>query len=217
MTIRTMCRNQYMGRYRTIVAFSMIYFCGCILLTLSSFLPPMAPIQGEKNGLDATVPLFLSLYLIAIGTGGIKSNVSSFGADQFDVTIEQDAKEKESFFNWFYLVINCGSLVSSTVIVYIQQSLSWSVGFAIPTVFMGLAILIFLSGSGSYRIRKPAHSPISRFCSVVGNAIRNTFDARSRQVFSILAHSYVVFSYDASLALECECTSFAADASPSGF
>ena len=37
------------------------------------------------------------------GTGGIKPCVSSFGADQFDE--EREAKEKSSFFNWFYWMV----------------------------------------------------------------------------------------------------------------
>lgn len=37
------------------------------------------------------------------GTGGIKPCVSSFGADQFDE--EKEAKEKSSFFNWFYWMV----------------------------------------------------------------------------------------------------------------
>ncbi len=36
------------------------------------------------------------------GTGGIKPCVSSFGADQFDESDPKQAREKSSFFNWFY-------------------------------------------------------------------------------------------------------------------
>ena len=32
----------------------------------------------------------------------------------------QDRREKESFFNWFYLAINVGSFIACTVIVFIQ-------------------------------------------------------------------------------------------------
>jgi peptide/histidine transporter 3/4 len=45
---------------------------------------------------------FFSIYLISLGTGGIKPNVSTLGADQFDMDIEQDRKESISFFNYFY-------------------------------------------------------------------------------------------------------------------
>ena len=33
--------------------------------------------------------LFAALYIVALGTGGIKPNVSAFGADQLDVTDPQ--------------------------------------------------------------------------------------------------------------------------------
>lgn len=44
--------------------------------------------------------LFPAIYLLAVGTGGIKASVSVFGADQFDMNDPRDVKEKESFFNW---------------------------------------------------------------------------------------------------------------------
>jgi len=45
--------------------------------------------------------LFGSLAVISLGTGGIKPNVSAFGADQFDENDPQDRREKQSFFNWW--------------------------------------------------------------------------------------------------------------------
>jgi peptide/histidine transporter 3/4 len=45
--------------------------------------------------------VFAALYIIAIGTGGIKPNVCTLGADQFDDSNKQDAREKESYFSWY--------------------------------------------------------------------------------------------------------------------
>ena len=42
----------------------------------------------------------LSSSSLSSGTGGIKPNVSTMGADQFDERYSRDRKEKESFFNW---------------------------------------------------------------------------------------------------------------------
>ena len=46
----------------------------------------------------------------------------------------QDVREKRSFFNAFYFAINVGSLIASLVVVYIQENVSWVIGFGIPTV-----------------------------------------------------------------------------------
>ncbi|CAL1392781.1 unnamed protein product [Linum trigynum] len=57
-----------------------------------------------------TSVFFVGLYLIALGTGGIKPCVSSFGEDQFDDSDPGEKARKGSFFNWFYLSINIGAL-----------------------------------------------------------------------------------------------------------
>ncbi len=52
---------------------------------------------------------------------GIKPNVSTMGADQFDVSFAQDKKEAEQFFSYFYWSINLGSLFAFSVVAYICQ------------------------------------------------------------------------------------------------
>jgi len=80
-------------------------------------------------------------------------------------TPPQDRKEKKSFFNWFYFAINFGSLLAVTVVVYIQDSISWAIGFAIPAVAMLLAILTFVGGSSKYRHVEPTErSPPPTCC-----------------------------------------------------
>lgn len=67
----------------------------------------------------------------------------------------QDRLEKKSFFNWFYFAINWGSCLAVTVVVYVQDSISWAIGFAIPTVAMALAIMTFTAGSSLYTHVEP--------------------------------------------------------------
>ena len=62
----------------------------------------------------------------------------------------QDRKEKDSFFNWFYFAINLGSFLAVTTLVYVQESVSWTIGFAIPAVAMLLAVVTFVAGSSKY-------------------------------------------------------------------
>ncbi|VVA25433.1 PREDICTED: NRT1/ PTR FAMILY [Prunus dulcis] len=160
----------YLGRYWTIAAFSIIYVFGMTLLTLSASLQGLKPPCDTNNvchptGLQAGV-FFMGLYLTALGTGGIKPCVSSFGADQFDDSDEAEKKNKGSFFNWFYFSINIGALVASSVLVWIQTNVGWSWGFGIPAVAMALAVVSFFSGTRLYRNQRPGGSPLTRICQV---------------------------------------------------
>ncbi|KAG2670015.1 hypothetical protein I3760_14G064200 [Carya illinoinensis] len=168
--------DAYLGRYRTIAYFSIIYVIGMTLLTLSASVPGLKPTCYGKDNCHATdaqtAVCFVALYLIALGTGGIKPCVSSYGADQFDDNDEVEKKSKGSFFNWFYFSINIGALIASSVLVYIQDHVGWGWGFGIPAVAMAIAVLSFFSGTRLYRNQKPGGSPLTRICQVVVASFR---------------------------------------------
>ncbi|KAK9054971.1 hypothetical protein SSX86_026050 [Deinandra increscens subsp. villosa] len=167
--------DAYLGRYWTIASFSLIYFIGMTLLTLSASLKQLQPLcdaDGCNPSSTLTVITFVALYMIALGTGGIKPCVSSFGADQFDETDIRERKKKSSFFNWFYLSINIGALFASSVLVWIQMNVGWGWGFGVPAVAMAVAVVFFFSGSPLYRIQKPSGSPFVRLFQVVVASFR---------------------------------------------
>lgn len=141
-------------------------------LTLSASVPALEPPPCVGSICPSATPaqiiiFFFGLYLIALGTGGIKPCVSSFGADQFDDTDSKERVKKGSFFNWFYFSVNIGALISSSFLVWVQDNLGWGLGFGIPTVFMALAIGSFFSGTPLYRFQKPGGSPLTRMCQVL--------------------------------------------------
>ncbi|KAG2276453.1 hypothetical protein Bca52824_059008 [Brassica carinata] len=142
--IGALIADAYWGRYWTIACFSAIYFTGMATLTLSASFPGLKPAEcigflcPPATTTQSSV-FFVGLYLISLGTGGIKPCVSSFGADQFDDTDPHERPSKTSFFNWFYFSINIGAFVSSTLLVWVQENCGWGLGFLIPTVVMGLS------------------------------------------------------------------------------
>ncbi|CAL1378857.1 unnamed protein product [Linum trigynum] len=167
--------DAYLGRFWTIAGFVIVYICGMSLLTMSSAVPGLRPsCNGDSCHATSsqTAVCFVALYLIALGTGGIKPCVSSFGADQFDENDESEKKKKSSFFNWFYFSINIGALVASSVLVWIQMNVGWDWGFGIPTVAMAIAIVFFFAGSKMYRVQKPGGSPLTRIFQVIVASLR---------------------------------------------
>ena len=144
-----------------------------VLLTISASVHSLQPPSGTQTANSSQIGvLYLSLYLIALGTGGIKPCVSSFGADQFDSNDPKEDRRKTSFFNWFYFSINIGALIASSVLVYIQTNVGWGWGFGIPAVAMGLAIISFSIGSPRYRHQKPGGSPLTRIVQVLVAALK---------------------------------------------
>ncbi|KAL5783135.1 hypothetical protein ACOSP7_008164 [Xanthoceras sorbifolium] len=172
--------DSFLGRYWTIAIFAVIQTMGTSLLAISTKLPRFRPPPchaievtscKQANGYQMGV-LYISLYMIALGTGGLKSSVSGFGTDQFD---EKDRKEKAQmayFFHRFFFVISTGTLMAVTVLVYIQDEVGRSWGYGICSISMLVAILIFLSGTRRYRYKKCMGSPIVHICQVVVAAVK---------------------------------------------
>lgn len=96
--------------------------------------------------------LFVALYMVGIGSGGLKAALPAHGADQFDDEDEEEAEEKSSYFNWLLLSMCVGGAISLTFFVWIQDHKGWDWGFAVSTIAMFLAIIVFAVGLPQYRI-----------------------------------------------------------------
>ncbi|KAL3514700.1 hypothetical protein ACH5RR_027417 [Cinchona calisaya] len=172
--------DAFLGRFLTIIIFSCIYEVGLVLLTLSASIDSLRPpfcikIPCPPASDSQTAFLYAALYLIALGTGGIKPCVSSFGADQYDDADKNEAQKKYSFFNWFFFAINMGALSGITLLVYVQVKKGWRWGFGVPTVAMFCSIVILVAGFSKYRYQKPMGSAFTRFVQVIVASVRNHF------------------------------------------
>ncbi|KAF7088001.1 hypothetical protein CFC21_091158 [Triticum aestivum] len=168
--------DAYLGRYWTFVIGSAIYFMGMMLLTLAVTVGALKPppcvdkLCPSPSALQVGV-YFGGLYIVALGNGGTKPNISTMGADQFDDFDAREKTHKLSFFNWWMFTIFTGILFSSTVLVYLQDNVSWSVGYGIPTLGLVVSIVIFLVGTPMYRHKVPQGSAITRIGKVLASAL----------------------------------------------
>ncbi|CAG5123017.1 unnamed protein product, partial [Candidula unifasciata] len=154
--------DSYFGRIKTILGAACVYIAGTVLL-------PASAIDYESWGWEGlttngrTAMFMTGLALVAIGTGGIKANVGPFGAEQVEVLGKEAI---QSFFNWFYWVINVGALIAYTGVAYIQQNISFAWGFFVPLVSMIFAISVFVIVKTRYLMTHPKGSILTTACGI---------------------------------------------------
>ncbi|MBA0865597.1 hypothetical protein Goshw_013646 [Gossypium schwendimanii] len=168
--------DAFMGKFWTIVLGSFSSLLGMMIMTLTALLPPLRPPpcadedlqQGQcipYNGAQLGV-LMVSLCWLSIGTGGIKPCSIPFSVDQFDLTTEEGRKGNSSFYNLYYTTQTIVLLITQTVVVYIQNDISWALGFGIPTLCMIFAIVLFFVGTRIYVYIKPKGSVVAGVAQV---------------------------------------------------
>ncbi|XP_057752585.1 protein NRT1/ PTR FAMILY 2.13-like isoform X1 [Arachis stenosperma] len=160
--------DAFFGRFRTIAFASFSSLLGMVLVFLTSWLPELHPpsctaqelAKGEcvKASNSQMGVVILGLCFLTIGSAGIRPCSIPFGVDQFDQTTEEGKKGMASYFNWYYTTFTLVLLVSQTLVIYVQTSISWKIGFAIPTVCMFLSIIMLFVGTRLYVYVKPEGS-----------------------------------------------------------
>jgi POT family proton-dependent oligopeptide transporter len=128
------------GKYRTILWLSLLYVAGHACLAL---------FDDHRTG------FYTGLFLIALGSGGIKPLVSAFVGDQFDSGNKHRAK---LVYDGFYWIINFGSFFASLLMPIFLRDLGPAIAFGIPGVLMAIALAVFWLGRKRY-VRVPPTPP----------------------------------------------------------
>ncbi|GLJ35425.1 hypothetical protein SUGI_0712390 [Cryptomeria japonica] len=171
--------DSHWGRYWTFLAFSSIYILAMGLLTLAvsltSLRPPPCPSdEGCQKASNFQIGIFyLALYLVAVGAGGIKPNISTFGADQFDEFDPKEKSQKNHFFNWWMFTIFLGTLFGKIFLIYIEDNVSFGVSYGIITAALIISGMAFLIGTPLYRHKIVTGSPLKRMANVFVGVARN--------------------------------------------
>ncbi|MEM9366248.1 MAG: POT family MFS transporter [Planctomycetota bacterium] len=124
------------GKYRTILWLSIVYCLGHGALALMGS-PPMT----------AGWWLFAGLFLISVGSGGIKPCVSAHVGDQFG---KANKHLLTKVYQWFYFSINFGSFISTFLIPWLLEHYGPHWAFGIPGVLMAIATLLFWMGRNRF-------------------------------------------------------------------
>ena len=135
--------DRFLGRYKTIFFISIFYCLGNAILATSDL---AADLESRK------AILFAGLFIIAIGTGGIKPCVSAFVGDQAGGF---DSQTMTRIYSAFYWSINFGSFFSMLIIPFVRDNWGYGIAFAIPGVFMAISTIIFRLGLKTYKHKQP--------------------------------------------------------------
>lgn len=152
-----MIADRFLGKFRTILWLSLVYCAGHACLAFFEQSPP---------------GFYFGLFLIALGSGGIKPCVSAFVGDQFN---EESKALAKTVFAAFYWSINFGSFFASLFIPKALERYGPKVAFGIPGVFMAIATVIFWLGRKHYVEVPPSPKNPHSFLRV----LRSAFGERS--------------------------------------
>jgi proton-dependent oligopeptide transporter, POT family len=154
--------DRFFGKYQTIFWLSLLYSVGqgCLALYVHS-----------RTG------FYVGLFLIALGSGGIKPLISSFVGDQFDQSNKHLAKK---VYDGFYWIINFGSLFASLLMPLFLRDLGPRIAFGIPGALMLTATLVFWAGRKKYVVTPPTASNPDSFLRVARTALLTAVPGRGR-------------------------------------
>ncbi len=154
--------DNWFGKYWTIVGFSLPYILGQLSLCIDS---------QQVLGLAPRYFVFVSLALLAMGSGVIKPNISTLMGMTYDQYRPGKIQLRSDAFAFFYMAINIGAFASSTVVPWlcdhysavlgVRDHTGYAIAFLFPAVLMVLALTLFALGKPFYArevIAKQTHA-----------------------------------------------------------
>jgi POT family proton-dependent oligopeptide transporter len=170
--------DQYLGKYKAIVIFSLVYMFGLLILFLTSL--PVAIEHGASLG-----GLVTAMIIIGIGTGGIKSNVSPLIAEQYQAkkpfiktlkngerVIVDPAVTIQRIYMIFYLCINLGSL-SAIATTEMELHIGFWSAYLLPLCMFVVGFIILILGKNKYVARPPKGSVVLQAFKAMWIALKN--------------------------------------------
>ena len=172
--------DQYLGRYKTIIVFAIIYAIGQLILVCTSI--------PSANTATHTAGLIIAMIVIGLGAGGIKSNVSALIVEQYTNTkrfikVQKNGERVivdptvtiQRMYTWFYWAINIGGL-SSLATTQLEAHVDFWAAYLLPFCVFFLAIIVLVAGRKRYVTRPPRGSVILYAFKVMWIGIRNNFN-----------------------------------------
>ncbi|THG05371.1 protein NRT1/ PTR FAMILY 4.5-like [Camellia sinensis] len=169
--------DTYLDRFHTCLIFGLLEVLALVMMTIQAHDSKLKPSPCNnkstcvKGGI--AVMFYASLYLLALGNGGVRGALAPLGADQFDHKDPKEAKALASYFNYLLLSTTVGAAVGVTIIVWVSTNRGWWKGFFICTMATAVGFSVFALGKPFYRLQQPGDGPIIRIAQVIIVSFKN--------------------------------------------
>jgi len=117
--------DNYLGHKRAVLVGGIVIACGHFSMAV-----PRLPF------------FYFGLGLIIIGTGFLKTNVSTIVGSLY----RKDDPRRDSAFSIFYMGINLGAAISPIIVGWLGQKLNWHIGFGAAGVGMIFGVMQYIAG-----------------------------------------------------------------------
>lgn len=113
---------------------------------------------------------YVSLFLIIIGNGFFKPNISTILGNVYNAPEYKPLKD--SGYNIFYMGINIGAFICNFFAAYLRNNFSWGAAFMAAGIGMFVGVIIFWIGNKHYAhadVRKPVKAgdmPVSKILGI---------------------------------------------------
>ena len=181
--------DNYFGKYWTIVGFSIPYIVGQLLLSLDC---------QQYLGISPRYFVFVSLALLAMGSGVIKPNISTLMGLTYDQYRPGKTQLRSDAFSFFYMAINLGAFASSYAVprlrTYYGEHFGYAYGYAaaflFPAGLMAAALVLFALGKRFY-----AREVITRTHTITPQERAEQWAALNRLfgVFFVITFFWMIF------------------------
>ena len=131
--------DQYLGyRYAILL--------GAVLMAIGEFLMVGGAVGGPDAIATSEMLMLFGMGALIVGNGFFKANISTIVGKLY----EDNDPRRDSGFTIFYIGINIGALLATTVVAFVGETYGFEYGFGLAGIGMLAGLFIFWSGRANY-------------------------------------------------------------------
>ncbi|XP_037048643.1 peptide transporter family 1-like [Bradysia coprophila] len=165
--------DSWLGRYRTMVCMSIIVAIGSLIVAV-----------GVIDAFNLPIKVFsvIGLLVLTFGDACLVTLVPTFGAEQYKST---EVKSIDWFFSLFYIMYNCGSIVSRFISPILREDVKcfgnddcFPLAFGLPAILMSIVTVLIMISNRFSEAKQTQGTTVMNVLACIKHAIVMKFKLR---------------------------------------